>query len=109
MKNVPMRVAQMPMRLNTMQPGSWRPSNAGANERGYTYAWQQARLRFLRENPICEICDEAGDVTPATVVDHRIPHRGDQELFWRQSNWRPLCKPHHDSDAQKKDNEIAAI
>ena len=35
-------------------------------------------------------------ITPATVVDHIVPHRGDKKLFWDQSNWQPLCKEHHD-------------
>jgi 5-methylcytosine-specific restriction protein A len=30
------------------------------------------------------------------VVDHIIPHRGDQYLFWDQENWQALCKDCHD-------------
>ncbi|MGM9590559.1 MAG: HNH endonuclease signature motif containing protein, partial [Faecousia sp.] len=37
----------------------------------------------------------AGRLTPATVVDHIIPHRGDRKLFWDESNWQPLCKDCH--------------
>ena len=46
--------------------------------------------------------DHLGDgrVTVATVVNHKVPHRGDQELFWSEENWEALCKRHHDSDAQ---------
>jgi len=39
--------------------------------------------------------------TAASVVDHIVAHRGDQELFWDQSNWQSLCKPCHDSEKQK--------
>jgi len=35
-------------------------------------------------------------VNLARIVDHVIPHRGDQELFWDTSNWQPLCKRCHD-------------
>ena len=35
-------------------------------------------------------------LTPATVVDHIIPHRGDKRLFWDEKNWQPLCKDCHD-------------
>ena len=35
-------------------------------------------------------------LTPATVVDHVIPHRGDRKLFWDEQNWQPLCKECHD-------------
>ena len=37
-----------------------------------------------------------GMLTPATVVDHVIPHRGDQKLFWDEDNWQALCKSCHD-------------
>lgn len=85
---------------------SWRGSKQSSSERGYGWKWQQARKIFLQANPLCVICEQEGRVVVATVVDHKIPHRGDQKLFWRQSNWRAICKPHHDSDAQKKDHEF---
>ena len=42
-----------------------------------------------------------GRRTPATVVDHVIPHRNDQKLFWDSGNWQGLCKLHHDSTKQR--------
>ena len=36
-----------------------------------------------------------GNLTPATVVDHIIPHRGDMKLFWDESNWQALCESCH--------------
>lgn len=35
--------------------------------------------------------------TPATVVDHIIPHTGNDKLFWDKDNWQSLCKSCHDS------------
>ena len=67
-----------------------------AAERGYDSKWRGARLRFLRENPLCTQCRKRGKFTPATVVDHIIPHRGDRRLFWDKNNWQPLCKSCHD-------------
>lgn len=32
-----------------------------------------------------------GRIEAATVVGYITPHRGDQSLFWRRSNWQPLC------------------
>ena len=46
------------------------------------------------------MCEVEGHVTAATVVDHIIPHRGDENLFWERDNWQSLCKLHHDSDKQ---------
>ena len=37
------------------------------------------------------------------VVDHIIPHRGDQKLFWDQNNWQSLCKSCHDKKTLTED------
>lgn len=67
----------------------------GANVRGYDARWRKARALFLRQNPLCAECRRNGALTPATVVDHIIPHRGDAALFWDQQNWQPLCAACH--------------
>ncbi|KAA1015961.1 HNH endonuclease [Paraburkholderia panacisoli] len=67
-------------------------------ERGYGAAWRRARAAFLRLHPVCE-CDECRAqhrLLPASVVDHRVPHRGDMRVFWDQSNWQALAKRCHD-------------
>lgn len=66
-----------------------------AAERGYDGKWRKARTRFLRKHPLCVKCREQGKLTPATVVDHIIPHRGDPALFWDENNWQPLCRDCH--------------
>lgn len=96
-------------RVPTMAAGSWRTSDQTSTQRGYGYKWQKAREGFLRSHPLCVMCEAEGRVAAATVVDHRIPHRGDQALFWDKGNWQALCKPHHDSDAQKKDNAYGRL
>ena len=68
---------------------------AHAAERGYGAKWQRERRKFLESNPFCVKCYEEGHITMATVVDHIVPHRGDQKLFWDRSNWQPLCEHHH--------------
>ena len=64
-----------------------------ATSRGYDAAWRRVRSRHLRLHPLCE---EPGCSALATVVDHIVPHRGDQLLFWDQENWQALCKGCHD-------------
>jgi len=93
-------------RVPTMQAGSWRTSDQTSAQRGYSYKWQKARLEFLREHPLCCMCEAQGVVTVATVVDHSTPHRGDQKLFWRRSNWAALCAHHHSSDKQREENKL---
>ncbi|HUE93586.1 HNH endonuclease [Pseudomonas sp.] len=82
--------------LAQVNPDSWRQGKTTA-ERGYGSRWQRARETFLAHNPLCVYCQKKGRVEVATVVDHIVDHRGNQDLFWQQSNWQPLCKPCHDS------------
>lgn len=72
-------------------------------ERGYDDRWRRARYAFLSEQPLCRACESTGRVTAAKVVDHIIPHKGDRELFWKRSNWQPLCKPCHDAKTARED------
>lgn len=73
-----------------------RDRRGSAHQRGYGAKWQAYRRRFLQQHPLCLLCGGEGRIEPATVVDHVVPHKGDQRLFWDASNHRPLCKPHHD-------------
>ena len=66
-----------------------------AASRGYGSQWRTARTRFLRSHPLCAECMKQGNLTPATVVDHIIPHRGDRKLFWDERNWQALCESCH--------------
>ena len=85
-----------------MQP-SWRSDRRKTAERGYGGRWQRERLVFLAANPLCERCDRVGRTTPATIVNHRTPHRGNMKLFWDRKNWEPTCQPHHDGDIQREE------
>jgi len=69
-----------------------RPS---ARQRGYTAEWQREAASFLSVYSSCRLCGRA-----ATLVDHKIPHKGDKRLFWDRSNWQPLCTPCHSSTKQ---------
>lgn len=74
-----------------------------SNQRGYGAAWQKARLNYLMLNPLCVECSAEGRVVSANVVDHIIPHKGDETLFWDESNWQPLCRTHHSKKTAKQD------
>lgn len=77
-----------------------------AVQRGYGWKWSQARAAYLTEHPLCE-CSEcqagAKRITPAQVVDHKIPHRGDDTLFWDRSNWQAMSKACHDAKTARED------
>ena len=72
-----------------------RHDRKSSYERGYNSKWRKARLVFLNQHPLCKRCYDNGRLVRATVVDHIIPHRGDQELFWDMTNWQPLCERCH--------------
>lgn len=77
-----------------------------STRRGYGYKWQQAREQFLREHPLCECPDcQTGKVrvTPATVVDHIVPHKGDMKRFWDRKNWQAMAKRCHDKKTARDD------
>lgn len=73
-------------------------------KRGYNQAWLKARLVFLKENPLCVYCLKQGKHTPATVVDHIIPHKDNPDLFWDESNWQSLCHKCHASIKQREEH-----
>jgi len=91
-----------------MATASWRKDKGNSSERGYTWAWTKARNAFLRDHPLCVYCRNEGRVTAANVVDHIIPHQGNQELFWDESNWQSLCRSHHDSDKAEQEGRHKA-
>jgi len=63
---------------------------------GYNYKWQKARERHLQKEPLCRACAAEGRLNAFDLhVDHIVPHRGNQELFWSSSNWQTLCASHH--------------
>jgi 5-methylcytosine-specific restriction enzyme A len=80
-----------------------------AYKRGYNKRWQKARLLYLKQNPLCVMCNQQGLTTSATVIDHITPHKGDNALFWDINNWQPLCKQHHDSAKKRMENQGITI
>lgn len=99
--NAPMAPRHEP-RIVEGQGRGWKAGKT-TTERGYGWRWQKARKAFLSrpENVLCRMCQQEGRIQAATVVDHIIPHKGDERLMWDEANWQPLCKPHHDSTKQR--------
>lgn len=72
----------------------------------YNSRWYKLRKQFLLRYPLCEECKRDGVVIAAEVVDHVIPHKGNEQLFWDESNWQSLCKHHHDIKTAKEDGRF---
>ena len=60
-----------------------------------TKAWHRLRAITLRDNPLCVYCEQLGRLEPATVVDHVVPHKGDEGLFFN-GELASMCKSCHD-------------
>jgi len=69
----------------------------------YTYQWRRTSKAFLKEHPLCVHCEKEGRLTPATEVDHIIPHGGNRKLFWDRKNWQSLCKSCHSKKTAEED------
>jgi hypothetical protein len=63
--------------------------------------WKRLRAAQLAASPLCAMCVKLGRVNPAGVVDHKRPHRGDEELFFDAANLQSLCKLCHDGAKQQ--------
>ncbi|WP_419827673.1 HNH endonuclease [Sphingomonas sp.] len=58
----------------------------------------------MRDLFTCQICGLIEPDTSQLAADHREPHRGDEALFWDETNLQCLCKPCHDSVKQREEN-----
>lgn len=74
-----------------------------AYQRGYDSRWAKARKAYLTAHPLCVECLKSGTITPATDVDHIIPHKGDKTLFWDEKNWQALCHECHSRKTASED------
>ena len=74
-----------------------------ATARGYGHEWRKASRRFLRENPLCVLCRQAGKMRASEVTDHIVPHKGDMAVFWDRTNWQALCRRCHSRKTAKED------
>ena len=75
--------------------GEFELTRPTASARGYGSRWRAARERYLAEHPLCVACLAMGRPRVATVVDHVVPHKGDDRLFWDEANWQALCRHCH--------------
>lgn len=78
-------------------------ARGSAHQRGYDARWRAYRKKYLEEHPLCVLCQAEGRVEPSTVVDHIKAHKGDEALFWDPTNYRAVCKRHHDQRTDEGD------
>ena len=100
------RIQMAQPRIKTIQ----QTRNPEAEQRTRGRKWMDTRARWFADHPLCVMCQDMkpSRVTAAEVVDHIIPHKGDQTLFWDESNWQSLCKPHHDGEKAEQEGRHKA-
>lgn len=90
--------------MNRVEQRKGRSKTATTWRRWYSTArWQRLRNRTLLQHPLCAFCLRENRTTAATVVDHIIPHRGNQNLFWDDANLQSLCAYHHDNVKRREE------
>ena len=67
--------------------------------------WREVRSAFLREHPICVVCEASGMLTPAVVVDHIWPIKRGGARF-DGLNLQSLCIRHHNAKTMRERREI---
>ena len=56
--------------------------------------WRRRKKAFLDDHPLCVGYPKGihGDrIVAADLPDHIEAHKGDEELFYNEDNWQPLC------------------
>lgn len=83
-------------------PRGNQPSSRNEYQHLYNTArWKRLRHHQLRTHPLCAMCRDQGRLTPASVADHKTPHKGDTTLFYDPDNLQSLCKACHDGAKQQ--------
>ena len=107
------RLGKLPSRLGAVpvverDRSQQRDANQPWRKWYKTARWQKLRRKVLKRDGY--ICKATGVMLvgkyPAAnspVVDHKIPHRGDADLFWDEDNLQALAKQHHDSVKQSQE------
>lgn len=107
MKTLGDRIGRAKPRLATTRQVRDKRYSADATVRGWykSARWQRLRIEVLTRD--LYTCQQTGIIlagkSPAPdspVVDHVIPHRGDEVLFWDITNLQAVSKAYHDSTKQ---------
>lgn len=102
------RLSKMAPRLSSARQVRDTRYSPDATVRGW---YKSARWQALREQVLVRdlyTCQQTGVLLigdyrepNGPVVDHIVPHRGDEQLFWDIANLQAVSKAYHDSDKRK--------
>jgi 5-methylcytosine-specific restriction protein A len=57
--------------------------------------WKSLSRRMIRERPWCDLCGALKAEGALLEAHHRVPPRGDEELFFDERNLQVLCRDCH--------------
>jgi len=67
-------------------------------------AWRAFRNSILiRDLFTCQMCGRLEGNSSQLVADHKLPHKGNRDLFWDAANIQTVCKPCHDRHKQSEE------
>jgi 5-methylcytosine-specific restriction protein A len=72
-----------------------------STQRGYDYRWQQFRITYLAQHPLCVDCEAEGIVSAARDIHHTRKLSEHPESKYDEDTLMPLCKRHHDRRTAK--------
>lgn len=70
----------------------WRGTTFGAAR---SSKWSSTRRDFLKEHPLCAVCNTKGGFLKPNEIHHCQPFHLKPELELSNSNLITLCRPHH--------------
>lgn len=91
-----------------------RDTASGANVALYRTWYKSARWQRLRQEVLHRdlyTCQHTGvilsgraNAPDSPVVHHKVPHKGDEQMFWDINNLESVSKAWHDSEAQAQEH-----
>jgi 5-methylcytosine-specific restriction protein A len=114
LKTLKPRLSKLPPRLKTTREIRDKRYSADAQVRSWykSARWKALRQQVLiRDNYTCQqtgVILTSGKHKPnSAVAHHKIPHHGDEALFWDINNIEAVSKEWHDSEAQAQERKRA--
>lgn len=71
--------------------------------------WLALRRVQLSLQPFCVLCQRAGRYTLAGEVDHIVPHRNNEALFYDPLNLQSLCHQCHSLKTAREDGGFGRV
>jgi len=62
--------------------------------------WRKLRIKKLKQNPLCEVCQKSGHIKEGKVIDHHLPRRFWPEHSLRLENLTTMCESHHNQKSR---------